>query len=254
VKKSDIQRVARITLITAFCALLFFIVVMILTQKLDNKYISGEYASLTPQPTSAALELKDVSATLIFVTGEEGGLSGLYLAELDCINVKWRLTVIPLDSRLTLSVDLYKKALKENVSAPQLTTVGEFYKYFEEKTAVDMTTAAISEIITISPDYYLLMPEEVFYGMFKQKPESYSYSYFLKEDLEGTILKGGGMQRYMTSILEKCSGSLKVKDYLYYLESFENLTNLDISCRLIPGEQHNNGYEISADRKDFFTK
>lgn len=250
-KKSDIKRVVRITLITAFCALLFFIIVLFISKWLDENYASNEFGDITPGAESDRINPKEVATELIFVkNGDE--LAGIYLAEIDCINVRWRLTVIPLDTRLTLSTELYKECVKSNVSAPQITTAGELYKFFSEARATEILQLAMGEVLPFKPDYVLNMPNEVFAGIFRENPEKYSYAYFLADGFSGQITEAGGMKKYMTNVLSQCTGTLTLKQQLFYLETFEDLTNLRVSCRLIPGERHNNGYVIDVTTADFY--
>ncbi len=252
-KKQEIKRVVRITLIMSFCALLFFVIVLTVSKKLDNRFIPGNITNLTPGAANDN-NMKDVAAWSLFVIDKYDNLTGVYIAELDCLNGKWRLSALPLDTRLNISVNLYKELIKENVATPQLCSLLELYKCFDKTVAVDYTEKAVNELLPFKPDYRLVMPEEVFLEIFRENPEKYAYSYFLRDGLEEKIRQSGSMQGFMKEILEQCTCSISLKKHLYYLETFEGLSNLDVSCRLIPGSRHNYGYEVKADLNDFYKR
>ena len=122
-------------------ALLFFVVVMTVTGYFNTKYgnslIPGSIVPVTGTPTPEPPQA--VAADIVLVTDDDGALTAAFIAETDCINILWRMDVIPLDTRLELSMSLYKECVLINVQTPQFLTVGELFKYFSGDNAINLT-------------------------------------------------------------------------------------------------------------------
>ncbi|MBO7402064.1 MAG: hypothetical protein J6U10_03630, partial [Lachnospiraceae bacterium] len=130
-----------ILVLTCLSALLFFAVVMGVTG-IVGKIAGDPVPTFAPKPIEEAKEIQVVSADLVLVTDGAGGLYAAFLAELDCVNLYWRMNVIPLDTRLEISPTLYRECVKENVSTPQLTTIAELYKCLPGESAARLTLSA----------------------------------------------------------------------------------------------------------------
>lgn len=248
-----LKRVVIITFWMTLCILLFFVIVAGMGKQSDE--IASSAASHGPTPTPGTLSEPPLKATeMIFVTNDDGTLSACYLSEIDCQNGMWRLNVIPTDTRIEMSAGLYKTLSRENVAVPQIATLSELYRAFPGNTAPDNCFAALSELINFTPDSRLVISALEFGRIIKNGPENYQYDSFLADGLHDEIRAAGGMMHFIESFLSGKQTSLPIRARLFYLETFENLTNLRISCRLIPGERHNNGYLVRTDIGDFFEK
>ncbi len=256
-KQNSAVRVVRIALGTACCALLFFITMMIVPAMIHGIFAVNSGGTLgltvvTELPVSSDKKAKENAVQIVFVTGEASGtLNHVFLTVIDCKKVSLRFMEIPSDTRLTLSTALYQKMILVNASVPQITSLSSLYGYFESARAYDMVLEALEEILPVRPDYYTIMPEQVYLQFINESMKSSTYTDFLREDLMEQVRKSGGMKAYLCSIWEQCESDLSVSEKMFYLETYEGLSNRSISYCIIPGESHNNGYIISVE-KDFF--
>ena len=94
----------------------------------------------------------------------------------------------------------------------------------------------------VSEDYYTVMPKQCCDVIIKENAHTYAYDGFLQENLQEQIIASGSMKAYLTALWEQCECSVSVNSRMFYLETYEGLTNLKVSCQLVAGERHNNGY------------
>ena len=105
----------------------------------------------------------------------------------------------------------------------------------------------LDEAVGVSNDYYTVMPQNSCERILKAAAHTYAYDDFLQEDLQTQVIEAGSMKAYLAGLWEQCESSVSIGSKLYYLESYEGLTNLSVTCRRIAGEQHNNGYVLKGD-------
>ena len=196
------------------------------------EFVTGE--SVRPLP--------EVAIQALFVTDEDGELTRCYFTVLDCLEEKLEFYVVPLDTRLQLSTELYQALVTKNTRLAQVNTLQGLYRCFTPDEAAEYTVKVLDEAVGVKTDYYTVMPEKCCELILKENAEDYAYGTFFKDDLQAQVTEAGSMKAYLTGIWEQCICSVSVESKLYYLETYEGLTNLRVSCRTVAGEQHNNGY------------
>lgn len=190
--------------------------------------------------------LLDVAVQAVFVTGEDGDLCSCFYTMLDCMENRLEIYVIPSDTRLQLSAGLYQELVTKNTKLAQVNTLDGLYRCFDKAEAAECTVQALEEAIGITADYITVMPKSCYDRLMKEEPHTYAYDDFLQDDLRENVMASGSMKAYLTGIWEECESSAALESKLYYLETYEGLTNLTVSCRMIAGERHNNGYVLSG--------
>jgi len=186
--------------------------------------------------------LPDAALQAVFVTAEDGTLCECLYAQLDCWEPSMTLYMIPTDTRLQLSTELYHELSVKNAKLAQINTLAALYRSFTEEEAPECVMKVLDEAFGVRTDYYLVMPKVCFDRIMKADAHTYTYAGFLQEDLQTQIMEAGSMKAYLTGLWEQCKSSASIESRMYYLETYEGLTNLSISCRLAAGERHNNGY------------
>lgn len=190
--------------------------------------------------------LPELALQIVFVTEEDGTLCGCFYAMLDCIKGKMDFYMVPLDTRLLLSTELYRELVTKNTRLAQVNTLEGLYRCFAAEEAAECTVKALDEAVGVRTDYYSVMPKACYDRIIKAEAHTYAYAEFLQDDLREQVMAAGSMKAYLTGLWEQCECSVSAASRLYYLETYEGLTNLRVSCRLVAGEQHNNGYVVTG--------
>lgn len=205
----------------------------------------GNSSTLT-EADRVAKPLPDVVIGLVYVTDEAGDLSGCFYTVLDCLEVRLDFYMVPTDTRLQLSTELYGELVTKNTKLAQINTLEGMYRCFTAKEAPECVQKALKEAVGVTADYYTVMPEASYRSIFKEDAHTYAYDSFLQEDIQEQIIATGSMKAYLTGVWEQCECNVSWESRMYYLETYENLTNLRVSCRMIAGERRNNGYVLKG--------
>lgn len=196
--------------------------------------------------TGKAVPLPELALQAVFVTEEDGTLCGCFYTMLDCVEGKLDFFMLPLDTRLHLSTELYQELVTKNTRLAQVNTLAGLYRCFEAEEAAACTVKALDEATGVQADYFTVMPKICYDGIIKEDAHTYLYDAFLQPELKEQVIAAGSMKAYLSSLWEQCECSVSVESRLYYLETYEGLTNLRVSCTLAAGEQHNNGYVLKG--------
>ena len=200
----------------------------------NNELLQPEAECLVPLP--------EIAQQAVFVTEEDGTLCGCFYTKLDCLEERMEFYMVPLDTRLYLSTELYQELVTKNAKLAQVNTLAELYRCFTAEEAAGCAVKAVDEAVGVQSDYYTVMPKECYDKIIKEEAERYTYAGFLQDTLQEQVITEGSMKAYLTRLWEQCECSVSMESRLYYLETYEGLTNLRVSCTRIAGEQHNNGY------------
>lgn len=186
--------------------------------------------------------LPDIAVQLVFVTDEAGALDRCFYTMIDCLQGRLDFYMVPNDSRLQLSAQLYQELVTKNAQLAQINTLESLYRSFVAEDAPECAMRALEEAIGIKADYYTVMPKQCCDAVLKENAGQYSYDGFLQDNLQEQVVTAGSMKAYLTALWEQCECSVSVNSRMFYLETYEGLTNLKVSCQLVAGERHNNGY------------
>lgn len=190
--------------------------------------------------------MPDVAIQAVFVTNEEGGLCRCFYTLLDCQTETLEFYMIPLDTRLQLSIALYQELVTKDAKLAQVNTLEGLYRCFPATEAAACTVKALDEAIGVHADYYTVMPENSCGHILKAEAHTYAYDDFLQDDLQARVVAAGSMKAYLTDLWEQCESDISIESRLYYLETYEGLTNLSVRCKKVAGERHNNGYVLKG--------
>ena len=196
--------------------------------------------------TGRVVPLPELALQAVFVTEEDGTLCGCFYTMLDCAEGKMELFVLPLDTRLHLSTELYQELVTKNTRLAQVNTLVGLYRCFDVEEAAECTVKALDEAVGVRADYFTVMPKLCYDKMIKEDAHTYLYDAFLQPELKEQVIEAGSMKAYLSSLWGQCECSVSIESRLYYLETYEGLTNLSVSCTLAAGEQHNNGYVLTG--------
>jgi len=194
------------------------------------------------EDAESVLPLPELVMQTVFVTEEDGTLCECFYTMLDCMSGRMEFYVVPTDTRLQLSTGLYRELVTKNTRLAQVTTLEGLYRCFAAEEAAECTVKALDEAVGVSADYYTVMPKFCYDRILKEDAHTYAYADFLQTNLPEQVMAAGSMKAYLTGLWEQCESNVPAESKLYYLETYEGLTNLRVSCRLIAGERHNNGY------------
>ena len=230
----------------------FFMVFMFVTEYVNNRFGKYTVPDLPDTQQETPVDTPAVAVELVLVVDGNGALSKVFMTETDCVNLHWRMSTIPLDTRLELSLSLYKECIKANVAAPQFTTVAELYRCFDGETAANLTFGAIRELLPFEPDFLTVMPRDVYLSVFEDRDDKNPPGFC--EALEDNIKKAGSLYNFVKNARSVCKGRKTTEAELFYLETYENISNRQTEFRIIPGERHGNGYKVLALPADFYKK
>lgn len=190
--------------------------------------------------------MPDVAVQAVFVTDEKGALCRCFYTLMDCQTETLTFYMVPLDTRLQLSIGLYQELVTKNAKLAQVNTLEGLYRSFPAAVAADCTVKALDEAAGVCADYYTVMPQNKCDRILKADADTYAYDDFLQDDLKEQVIAAGSMKAYLSDLWEQCESNVTIASRLYYLESYEGLTNLSVRCRKAAGEQHNNGYVLKG--------
>jgi len=202
---------------------------------------AGSKALVQSEP-ERLVPLPEIAQQAVFVTEEDGTLCGCFYTKLDCLEERMEFYMVPLDTRLYLSTELYQELVTKNAKLAQVNTLEELYCCFAVEEAAGCAVKAVDEAVGVQSDYYTVMPKRCYDKIIKEEAETYAYAGFLQDTLQEQVVTAGSMKAYLAGLWEQCECSVSMESRLYYLETYEGLTNLRVSCGLIAGERHNNGY------------
>ena len=233
---------------------IFCVVLVIGTKLVKERFLLQEAGGVmqpvgklpVQQSDSRTRVMPDVAIQAVFVTGEDGVLCNCFYTVLDCMENRIEFYMVPTDTRLQLSAGLYQELVTKNTKLAQVNTLEGLYRCFDKKDAAECAVKALGEAVGVTADYITIMPEICYDNLMKDNAHTYVYDDFLRENLRESVKASGGMKAYLTSIWEQCESSVTPESKLYYLETYEGLTNLSVSCRMIAGERHNNGYVLDG--------
>lgn len=249
-KKGSARKLIRSMILALLMAIVFFAVLICGTRWINkrfgidrNREVMGQMESPMQNLAEGNVQpLPEVAIQAVFVTDEEGELTRCFYTRLDCLEGELEFYIVPLDTRLQLSTLLYQELVTKNTQLAQVNTLQSLYHCFTPEDAAGCTVKALDEAVGVKTDYVTVMPERCCELILKDDAASYAYDAFLRENLQAQVMEAGSMKAYLTGIWEQCKCSASVESKLYYLETYEGLTNLSVSCRTVAGEQHNNGY------------
>lgn len=187
--------------------------------------------------------LPDIAVQIVFVIDEEGNLDRCFYTRLNCLQGRMDFYMVPTDIRLQLSIQLYQDLVTKNAQLAQVNTLEGLYRSFPSDDAPECAARALSEAVGVSEDYYTVMPKQCCDVIIKENAHTYAYDGFLQENLQEQIIASGSMKAYLTALWEQCESNVSAASRLYYLETYEGLTNRNVSCKMVAGERHNNGYQ-----------
>ena len=150
-----------------------------------------------------------------------------------------RLDYIRIDAGVmyTMSSTLYSALTPENTTLPQTVTFSELYRYYGNNKAFEAGRRIISELLSISVDYYCALPDENFDRLFSVRQidgETYvrtaSDISHMKEDY-GT---GGSLKGFIEKVFDGAVTDLDIDQRLRYLETLDSLEDKDVSFTLAP--------------------
>ena len=250
-KKNAVKKTIRTMMIATLLAVLFCVVFFIGLKWMQKQFVPDRNAVLStmvePDGTGSALQpqvqpLPDITVQLVFVTDEDGRLDRCFYTVLDCPEGRLDFYMVPTDVRLQLSVMLYQELVTKNAQLAQVNTLEGLYRSFTANEAPECAMQALGEAVGVSADYYTVMPKDCCNQILKENAHQYTYDSFLQENLQQAVCASGSMKAYLTALWEQCESNISVESRMYYLETYEGLTNLSVSCRMVAGERHNNGY------------
>ncbi len=251
-KKQDHKDALGLVLALMLGIAVFFVVFMFVTGYVNNRYGNYTVPDIPEIQEETEVETPLTAAELVLVLDGDGSLSKVFMTETDCMNLRWRMSTIPLDTRLELSLSLYKECVKANVAAPQFTTIAELFRCFEGDTASRLTFDAVRELLPFEPDFLTVMPKDVYLSVFEARDDK-SPSRF-SEALADNIKRAGSLYSFVKNARSVCKGRKTAEAELFYLETYENISNRQTEFRIIPGERHGNGYKVIALPADFYKK
>ena len=129
-------------------AALFCVVLLGGIKGLSNLFVvSGDRAvsqpernnTLTQVGTNVSKEMPDVAIQAVFVTDEEGRLCRCFYTLLDCQIEKMEFYMVPLDTRLQMSAELYQELVTKNAKLAQVNTLEGLYRCFPATEAAACT-------------------------------------------------------------------------------------------------------------------
>lgn len=194
---------------------------------------------------------KRVVSHLIYAWDEETEeVERLLLAVLDCARVELDYVEIPADTRFTLSAALFSDLTAVNVAVPQLVTLSALYKYFGNEQAFSCGRRIVEELLGITIDAYIMLPSETYFEIFQQLPIETSLAQFYQPGLEIRLMRAGSLKQYLTELYDKSETELTLDTFLFYLETYEGLTNYKINYHTLPGSRDNAGFTLQREETE----
>lgn len=120
------------------------------------------------------VEIDDISKSLIFCENNETGKIEKILIEIcnrNTSNLDY--ITIPMETKITLTNNFYKKLYNIDPNIPQIILVSELDKYFNKKDIYEYTVAIIQDLIDIKINYYTVINSDYYNNVFETTNMTY---------------------------------------------------------------------------------
>lgn len=150
---------------------------------------------------------------------------------------------IPVNTKLTMSSELYKSICEKNANVPQILSFSNFSKYINPKNYYDFGTTLIEDALDIDISYYTIITSDMFTDIFT---ETDGYV-MLSDSITDVVSKYSepNIVTYLTDFYNCTKCNLSLKDRLMYTAALSKVKLDGIMYAVLPGET--DGYDYIAD-------
>lgn len=218
----------------------------------------------TPEPESITTpSIDDISKHLIYCVDDNGEVIKLLLEIFNCEERKLGYFTIPVETRITMSDNLYRELMLVNPSVPQIMKLSGLTKQFPEEAFYEYGVLLIEELLDMKLSYYSVVPSGLYESVFATEeavrisngmPDAeqgdgarvYPREVFSEEFMIGihNFKTEEELRDYLEMIYDDITSNLSFEDKMNYLESYLKLTAKNITFEVIAGENTNSAYMI----------
>lgn len=247
--------------IKAFIKSIFIVAILLGSAILSFKMISY-FMPLTEQETVNILKetkvepitttsLDDISKNLILHYDEESGqMKHILLEVYHCEQKKIIYISIPLRTQFTMSETLYRRLAVVYPAIPQIITLSNIPKYFNEETVFEYGSLIIEDLLDIKLSYYTAIPDQVYRTMFtaskNEDKSELTYEMFSKEyrNALSKMKTEEELKDYIEGFYNSTKSNLSLLEKMNYFESYRETSLKDIRFELIAGDNKNSAFVV----------
>ena len=156
-------------------------------------------------------------------------------------------TTIPMNAKLAMSNELYKKICEEKGDVPQILSFDTFKEYLNPGQYYDIGAALIEDALGISVSYYTIVPSSVFDEVFAEEENKLVFS----QQMADTVKKYEDEEEIITCVREfykKTKSNLSLEQKLTYTPALSKVVWEDIIFNLIPGSEEQEGFTVDIEQ------
>lgn len=155
---------------------------------------------------------------------------------------------IPVETRITLSDELYRRLLAKEIDIPQIVSFYDLESYFGKDALGQGMIYLLNDYLDSDIQYFTIMPDDVFLGYF-QKGETgmWELSDACKTDVKG-LSSEEGIKEYIKEQYEKFSSNLNRISKQQYAEYMEQVDLTLVHMHMLPGEDVTGEYQPLQDK------
>ncbi len=186
---------------------------------------------------------EETAKQLIFVTDGTGAIINCYISVLRCDTGKLYYIRIPAAAQLAVPEEILSSM---GMEAGSITSLFDLYTVFQNSAAYLWGEIILEDILDFSVSYTTIYTSDIFSTLINSDIEAPEDAGAFSSELPVMILEAGGVKAYMTWLYQNSVMNISLQDRLFYLETFENLSQEDVSFQVMPGEMQNGSYVLDT--------
>ena len=236
--------------VKTFVYLLFYALLFAVGYKGTALYLQHNHK--TKETKNGAVNITEegktpsVAFNLLFAIDEDAGcLKHMVLEVLNTNTDSLSYITIPLNSSITLSSDMYERAMNQNSEMPQIIRFSELGNFMEVGDFYEFSEAVLEDYLDVDISFFTVMQNDDFNLVFKRNKEENCYVF--RDTLKAEIdeFTEEDIITYMKAFYKKTTCNIDLSKRLKYTPSLAGVNIDDVAFVSIPGEKLSGSYQIN---------
>lgn len=191
-----------------------------------EEYNASEETTNTTKIMEATCDA--IASNLVYCVDESTG--EIYHIVLEIVNTNTNnadFITIPAKTQVTVSTELMKELESVNSAIPQIITISDIYKYFNQSTVYEYGAVILEDALGIDISFYTAIPQHTYKEIFESVEKTDSViTEQLKDSYKSTISQLNDTTEildYLTTYYEGIQTNLSLKDRMTYISTYNKV-------------------------------
>ena len=159
------------------------------------------------------------------------------------------LITVPASTKVTMSQELYAKMAKANPNIPQIITLSDIGKYFEQEVAYEYATLVLNEFLNTDISFYSALLKKNFDQYFVESSDMYTFRNDVVQEWKAYTESSQYLEA-MIKYYEQVQSNLKLAQRKTYIPNYLNANYDYIHTYLVKEEYTDGGYKLSSEQQN----